>query len=140
MRKNLSSPNFFILLTPFTPIKRFLTDSTLLGGILPCEIRSFWHPGTFRNFSGTEVRAVFVRRIFQKKISFFNSSDLAETANSDICICVCLYFCICVFLVFLCVFCVFVFVFEAYLCISSIFCCPLSSPPHQPAFAGKRRR
>ena len=58
-----------------------------------------------------------MRRLFQE-ISFFSSSDLAQTANSNICICVCLYFCICVFLVFPCVF---VIVFEAYLCISIIF-------------------
>ena len=60
-----------------------------------------------------------------------------KSANGKICICVCQYFCICVFLVFPCVFCVFVFVFEAYLCICIIH---LLLTPHQPAFAGKAYR
>ena len=48
----------------------------------------------------------------------------------------CLYFCICAFLVFLCVFRIFVFVFEAFMCIFIIFivtCCSLLLSPHLPA-------
>ena len=63
--------------------------------------------------AGTLVTAFFVRGLFLK-ISYFSSSDLAQSANGEICTCVCFYFCICVFLVFLCVF---LFVFQAYLCI-----------------------
>ena len=61
---------------------------------------------------------IFREMTFSEKISFFSSSDLAKTPNSDICFCVCPYFCICVFLVFPCVI---VFVFQVYLCISIIF-------------------
>ena len=106
MRNNLSSPNFFILLTPFTPIKRFFTHSTLLGGILPCEIRSFWHPGTFRNFSGTEVRAVFVRRIFQKNLIFplLRSGWDCQQWYLYLCVSVFLYLCIsCLSVCILCI-------------------------------------
>ena len=82
------------------------------------------------NYSGIEVTAVFVGTLFQK-ISFFSSSDLAQTAYSDIFVFVCLYFCNCVFLVFLCVFRIFVFVFEAF----SSFCSLLTAA--LPSFAGK---
>ena len=68
--KILSSPNFFILLTTISPIKRFLADSILLEGTLPCERGSFWHPASFWQYSGTEFRAVFVRRLFQKNLIF----------------------------------------------------------------------
>ena len=106
MRNNLSSPNFFILLTPFTPIQRFFTHSTLLGGILPCEIRSFWHPGSFQNFSGTEVRAVFVRRIFQNKSHFSTPPTWLRLPT--------------VIFVFVCV-CIFVFVYFLSFCVYFVY-------------------
>ena len=70
-----------------------------------------------------------MRTLFSENLIFFSSSDLAKTADSEICICVCLYFCNCVFLVFLCVLCVFVFVFEAYLCIFIFFILLLLTTP-----------
>ena len=106
MSNFLSSPNFFILLTPFTPIKRFFTHSTLLGGILPCEIRSFWHPGSFWNFSGTEVRAVFVRRIFQKNLIFLLLRPGWDSQQWYLYLCVSVFLYLCISCLSVCILCI----------------------------------
>ena len=141
--KFLSSANFFKLLATFYPIERILADSILLEGTQPCERGSFWHPASFWIYSGTEVTTVFVGTLFQKT-SFFSSSDLAQTADSEIFVFVCLYFSIFVYFLYFCVYFVYLYSYLKRICVFASFsgftCCSLSSSPHQPAFTGKRRR
>ena len=119
--KNSIVGKLFKASTHFFPHRMILGRLYLAGGYLAQE-KSFvlarWELlKVFRSKSNGHFR----ENTFLRKSYFFSSSDLAKTADSEICIYVCLYFCNCVFLVFLCLSCAFVFVFEAYLCISSIF-------------------